>query len=351
MNTSRRTSSATCRRLPALAIAGLLVLLGCREDVTAPNPPESAVTAVAQTSNTWIKRASPPFGSLDHYFSTAAAPNAAGQWFAYTFGGRNDDDGRSVHTTRYNVQTNTWSWQDINSLIESSTMNGVGRIGNKFYMTGGAATCCTLDIGVWNALWVYDIGANKQTRKADLPRATEGGQTGVIDNELYVLAGYCSGHSFDPGHCITEGPVHQFYRYDPASNSWILRHQPLHIHTFGAGAVINNKFYVVGSSSVYHMGSGRELDVYDPVTNTWTTKAPIPAGGVRFSAAVIQNRMFVIVAGNTGTPNKAYSYDPVTNTWRSKAAPPVFEQIVRVQLNGQARLFLPGSPSSYLYAP
>jgi hypothetical protein len=62
--------------------------------------------------------------------------------------------------------------------------------------------------------------------------------------------------------------------------------------------------------------------------------------------------MFVISDGpRTTDPVRAYSYDPVTNTWKSKAAPPVFEQIVRVQLNGQARLFLPGSPSSYMYAP
>jgi N-acetylneuraminic acid mutarotase len=353
MNASSRTPALTGYRLSLLLTAGVLGIVSCREDASSPTEPKSeAVAAAAQASNTWVSRASAPFGSLDHYFSTAAAPNATGQWFAYTFGGRDDDEGRSLHTTRYNVQTNTWNWQDINSLVESSTMNGVGKIGNKFYMTGGAATCCSLDIGVWNALWVYDIAANKQTRKADLPRATMFGQTGVIDNRLYVLAGYCSGHPLDPGHCVTEGPVKQFYRYDPATNTWILRHQPPHIHTQGAGAVIIGKFYVVGANPIYTSGSGRELDVYDPSTNAWTSKAPIPTVGGRFSAAVIQNRMFVIVDGpRTTDPVRAYSYDPVANSWRSRAAPPVFEQIVRVQLNGQARLFLPASPSSYLYAP
>jgi N-acetylneuraminic acid mutarotase len=336
----------------ALGCAGLLGILSCREDVTSPNGPDAAVASVAQAPNTWISRAPAPFGSLVHYFSSAAAANAAGQWFAYTFGGRDDDEGRSVRTTRYNIQTNTWSWQDINSLVESSEMNGVGKIGNKFYMSGGSATCCSIDIGVWNSLWVYDISANKQIRKADMPRATMFGQTGVIDNKLYVLAGYCSGHPLDPGRCITEGPVRQFYRYDPANNSWINRRQPPHFHTLGAGAVINGKFYVVGSNPAYTTTSGRELDVYNPVTNTWTSKAPIPTVGGRFSAAVIQNRMFVIVAGPSPADKvRAYSYDPVTNTWKSRASPPVFEQIVRVQLDGQARLFLAGNPSSYLYAP
>jgi N-acetylneuraminic acid mutarotase len=282
-------------------------------------------------------------------FSVAAAPNAAGQWFAYTFGGVNDENGRTqTPTTVYNVQTNTWSWpRDILIQVPASEMNGVGKIGNKFYMTGGDY-CCTYDIAVWNALWVYDIGANKLTRKADMPRATLLGVTGVIDNKLYVLAGYCSSHPLDPGHCITGGPVRQFYRYDPASNTWIFRKQSPHFHFAGAGVVINGKFYVVGNRQ-----GGTELDVYDPSTNTWTTKAPIPTGGPAYPAAVIQNRMFVIVAGPpfNSNPIKAYSYDPVTNTWRSRAAPPVFEQIVRVQLDGQARLLLPAQPSSYLYAP
>jgi N-acetylneuraminic acid mutarotase len=354
MNNPRPTSSAKRYCLPAFCIAGVLGILSCREDVTSPSAPtpEAAAAVVTQASNTWITRASAPFGSTWHNFSSAAAADAAGQWFAYTFGGRDDESGHTqLHTTRYNVQTNSWTWQNINSLVESSDMNGVGKIGTKFYMTGGHY-CCSLDISIWNALWVYDIAANKQTRKADLPRATQYGVTGVIDNKLYVLAGYCSGHPSDPGHCITGGPVKQFYRYDPGSNSWIFRRYPAHIHTQGAGVVINGKFYVVGANPIYTTGSGRELDVYDPVANTWTPKAPIPTVGGRFSAAVIQNRMFVISDGpRTTDPVRAYSYDPVTNTWKSKAAPPVFEQIVRVQLNGQARLFLPGSPSSYMYAP
>lgn len=353
MNNMHWTSTAGRYCLPGLCIAGLLGMLSCRDDATAPTAPqpEPAAAALAQASNTWISRASAPFGSDIHNFSSAAAPNAAGQWFAYTLGGLDDEGHTQVHTTRYNVQTNTWSWQNVNSMVEAAYTNGAGRIGNKLYVSGGHY-CCSLDISTWNALWVYDIGANKQTRKANLPRATQYGVTGTINDKLYVLAGYCSGHPSDPGHCVTEGPVKQFYRYDPASNTWIFRHFPPHIHTLGAGAVINGKFYVVGSSPAYASGTGRELDVYDPVTNTWTTKAPIPTAGRQFTAAVIQNRMFVVVAGpRLVDPIRAYSYDPATNTWRSRAAPPVFEQIVRVQLNGQARLFLPGSPSSYLYAP
>jgi hypothetical protein len=345
MTASRRRSSATRRRLPALGIAGLLALLGCREDVSSPNPPETAVAEVAQAPNSWITRAPLPIQALSG-FSVGAAANSAGQWFAYTFGG---DDGVSSQAIveRYNVQTNTWG-AGSGASPNATAMNGIGKIGNRLYMTGGGR-CCRGSEPIYNTTSAYDLSTGQLFQKADLPRATTDGVTGVINGKLYVLAGFCSGEPTDPGHCIVEGTVRQFYRYDPATNTWIFRHQPPHFHRNGGGAVIDGKFYVVGGGS----SQSNQLDVYDPVTNTWTSRAPIPSGGAQMSAAVIQNKMFVVLLTNSSGTGviKAYLYDPASNTWKSRAAPRVFGQLVRVQLNGQARLFLPGSSSSYMYAP
>jgi hypothetical protein len=49
---------------------------------------------------------------------------------------------------------------------------------------------------------------------------------------------------------------------------------------------------------------------------------------------------------------KAYLYDPATNQWTPRAAPPgVAGPIVKVELDGQPHLFMPGRQSSYLYTP
>ena len=341
------------RRLACVFAAGLLVTLGCREDTTSPSAPESAASttsaapalALALAANTWTTRAPTP-GIPHTDFAAGAAANAAGQWFVHIFGGQNGD-GTGFASAKYNVSTNTWGGGG-GAFINAAYLNGVGKIGNRFYMTGGES-CCDVDFRNFNTTWAYDITTNQLFQKADMPRATRNGVTGVIKGKLYVLAGYCSGEAVDPGHCTVGSVVRQFYRYDPATNTWINRRQPPHFHTDGGGAVLGDKFYVVGGG-----GQGPYLDVYDPVTNTWTTRAPIPATGERLSAAVIQNRIFVIVLTGFSSRKpvlKAFSYDPVTNTWKSKAAPPVFGPIVRVQLNGQGRLFLPGSPSSYLYTP
>jgi N-acetylneuraminic acid mutarotase len=235
-------------------------------------------------------------------------------------------------------------------------MNGVGKLGNKLYVTGGRQ-CCGEDDRIFNTTWAYEPSTDRLFRRANLPRATTSGITGVIDGKLYVLAGFCSGDPADPGACTMEGPVRQFYRYDPATNTWINRRQPPNFHNGGAGVVINGKFYVVGDCCME--GQRTPLDVYDPVTNTWTTRSGLPfepsrlSGPQQLSAAVIQNKMFVLQSGIISEEHRvlAYLYDPVTNDWKIRPRPPVFGDIVRVQLDGQARLFLPGNPSSYMYAP
>jgi hypothetical protein len=324
------------------------MLLGCGEETTSPSVPGSASgtpsagPALALASNTWTARS--PIPRTHSGFAVGAAPNAAGQPLVYVFGGQ-DENGSNFPSYIYNVSTNAWSPSPPS--LDAANMNGVGRIGNKFYLTGGES-CCEADFRTYNTTWAYEPSTARLFRKADMPRATKYGVTGVINGKLYVLPGWCSGEAVDPGHCAVGSRTRQLYRYDPTTNTWTVRQPAPHFHAFGAAGVIDNKFYVVG-------GADRTpyLDVYDPATNTWRTRAPIPTAGERLFAAVFQHRLFVLSwsrpAGGA-VILKAYSYDPATNTWRSRAAPPFAGPIVQVILNGQGRLFLPGRPS-YLYTP
>jgi N-acetylneuraminic acid mutarotase len=113
--------------------------------------------------------------------------------------------------------------------------------------------------------------------------------------------------------------------------------------------VIANKLYVVGN---------RYLDVYDPATNVWKTKAAIPTAGNLLYGANLNEKFFVISASYVSAPpylaTKAYWYNPTTNTWSSRAAPPNSKAgpIVKVIINGTSRLFMStGSGLSYLYTP
>ncbi len=64
-------------------------------------------------------------------------------------------------------------------------------------------------------------------------------------------------------------------------------------------------------------------EAYDPATNTWTTKAPMPTPRGALSAAAVNGIIYAIGGYKPNqelTVNEAY--DPATNTWTTKAPMP-----------------------------
>ena len=209
----------------------------------------------------------------------------------------------------YKIGTNTWSGKSLDQGVYVYNSNGIGRIGNTLYISGGESYAG----GSWHidgSFWAYKPATNTLTRKASPPKLTANGVTGVIDGNLYVLPGRCSTDYLSPAYCVSE-PIRTLFRYSPTTDRWTWKRPAPHFHAYGAGGVINGKFYVTG-------GVDRALDRYDPATDTWTTLAPLPTAGAARGAA-LQGKLFVVVL--TATGRRAYAYDPATNTWTAKAAP------------------------------
>jgi N-acetylneuraminic acid mutarotase len=342
-------------RLPSasfsLALTTVLATLGCGPEPVAPSDGTAASgrleASVAPAPNTWTQRARAPGAHSE--FAVGAAPNAAGEWRVYIFGGQDIDLRTGDNTYIYNVATNSWS--ATAAFVDAAQLNGTGKIGNKLYFTGGQSIRGDGEIiHIWNKTWEYNLGTNQVVQKADMPKATAFGVSGVIGGKLYVLPGYCSGDPNDAGHCDVGHLIRQLYVYDPSTNLWATRPVAPHFHIYGAAGVIKGKLYVVGGDQ-----QGGFLDVYDPVANRWETKTSIPRSGERLFGAVLQGKLFVLSWSHpNGKPVvlKAFSYNPVTDTWISRAAPPIAGELVKVAVNGQERLFLPGGYGpSYLYTP
>jgi hypothetical protein len=113
-----------------------------------------------------------------------------------------------------------------------------------------------------------------------------------------------------------------FAVYDPALDSWrTLPDLPTQRNHVGAAA-IDGKVYVVGGrlEAGFQSEQTDRVEVYDPVTNAWSTRAPMlrPRGGVN---AVAANGYLHVFGGegNAGAPSGVYPdhdvYDPVANRW------------------------------------
>ena len=296
--------------VPYFALA-LLALAACGEDGPLPQAPDEPSVAppafLTAASNTWSLKAALPTAAYEA--SLAAVTNASGQSVVYALGGRKE--GLSEFRIQvYTPGTNTWAART--TMVNGSNLDGIGKIGNKLYFSGGWFSDPFENAS--NHLYAYDYTNDRLIQKADMPYHTAEGVTGVIKDKLYVLPGNCSGENWPAAGYCESAAFRRLYRYDPATNTWLARPRAPHYHANGGGAVLNGKFYVVAGYKPLGLPNGA-LDVYDPATNAWSTLAPMPAIGPA-AATAFNGKLFVVVKGG-GT----YRYDPATNAWKHLATP------------------------------
>jgi N-acetylneuraminic acid mutarotase len=326
--------------VPASALLVLLAALGCREGaelptapgVTAPASPQAAVT-----SNSWITRRD-LMTNQSAGFAAAVVPNAAGQSIVYVMGGQTTA-GPYETTSKvmaYNVATNTWTTRAPLPAPLRFT-NRAAVIDGKIHVSGGER----LRSFYQATLYVYDPVTNVWSRKHDMPNTTRDGVTGVIGNRLYVLTS-CA----DTDDCIPRSVMHAFYRYDPATDSWTTLPGP-NLPLSGLpnsyrGGVIGGRFYVVWLD---------RLMVYDPATNQWTTRARMPKVRWDAASAIVAGKLHIIggygeqADGRTAAYRTHFVYDPATDTWTTKAPLPTARARIaatRVVVSGKPRIQVVG---------
>lgn len=151
--------------------------------------------------------------------------------------------------------------------------------------------------------------------RAPMPTKREYFGIGVINNKIYVVGGQ-------------GGWLSTLEMYNPATNTWTLR-EPMRTGRAGlAVGVINGILYAVGGNAPNGVGGSPALstvEAYDPVTNSWTTKAPMPTPREGLAVAVVNGTLYAI-GGNVGpfgaALNTVEAYNPVTDTWTTKAPMP-----------------------------
>lgn len=168
------------------------------------------------------------------------------------------------------------------------------------------------------ALEVYDPATDTWTTKASIPTNRAGASAGVIDGKLYVVGG-----------CINSdcriGITNILEVYDPATDTWASKTPMPTPRSAMATGVIAGKLYVAGGTTYCGTCLGiNTLEVYDPHTDTWSTKAPMPTARAGIDGAVI-NGKFHVVGGSTDNATALATlevYDPSTDVWTTRAPMP-----------------------------
>jgi len=157
--------------------------------------------------------------------------------------------------------------------------------------------------------WNVNTGSSGWVTKAPQPTAIADQTSAVYNGKLYVFGGYGDG---------PEDPKNKNYVYDPAADSWVEK-APMLTPRWGMVAVeFNGLIYVFGGSNDASSGDIVKNEVYNPVSNTWTTKNNIPLGlghqGVMGVKVGTKIHLFYDIYH--------YEYDPLTDDYTEKSPVP-----------------------------
>ena len=188
-------------------------------------------------------------------------------------------------------------------------------------------------IGLWFVMLFIAIaqtgvalaGSNKGTWMTAAPAPTKRTEVvaAAVKGKIYVVGGFSEPSL---GNLLNFAISTAVEVYDPTTDTWSTKASlPIGLHHAGA-AVVDDKLYVIGGFtkamlSVWHpLGT---VYAYDPSKDSWTELAPLPTARGALAVAELGGKLYAI-SGYDGekNPEVVEVYDPGTNTWSSAAPLP-----------------------------
>jgi N-acetylneuraminic acid mutarotase len=154
---------------------------------------------------------------------------------------------------------------------------------------------------------------NSWIDRPPMPDAKSGLEVAVVNGKIYTF-----------------GPDGKNLEYDPAALTWTTKQSVPTPRSSFAIAVHQNKIHVIGGAVGFDQSTAVQIlcslhEVYDPLTDTWESKTPMPTNRSQLSANVVNGKIYLI-GGRTGgqfsTVDLNEVYDPETDSWTTKAAIP-----------------------------
>jgi len=204
-------------------------------------------------------------------------------------------------------------------------------LGGKMYVLGGLDTTPNRHTPMgYN--WEYDPATDKWTVKKPMARPAHHVMIAPYQNKFYVFGGFVRPQEF-----AAWQPINDAWVYDPANDSWqALAPMPT---PRGAGQAVElgGKIYVIGGAhsnepgnpgAPIGLGSPAQVvvgtvEVYDPATNAWQTRTPMPTGRNHFLAAAANGKVYAVdgrigtcFVTKSGTIDLVEEYDPSSDRWQ-----------------------------------
>ncbi|MBI4409805.1 MAG: galactose oxidase [Gemmatimonadetes bacterium] len=231
-------------------------------------------------------------------------------------------------------------WEQRAPMPESRTEVSVATDGELIYVIGGFKRESGETASAPRAVFVYDPARDQWTSPDSIPEGVNHAGLVHLDGKLYIVGGYRE-NTFDP-----TGAVHI---YDLATRRWS-EGAPMPTPRGAMGVtVLGGKIHAIGGTvadptglepHLHGTAAGNSVgthEVYDPATDTWSRRAPMPTARNHLGAASLGGKIYALagrVPGNaTLTANEVY--DPGTDRWATAAPVPTGRSGVAVVALGE----------------
>jgi len=201
------------------------------------------------------------------------------------------------------------SWTIKKSLNNADSDFTVSEINGKLYISGGQASSKVVE---------YDDTIGLYTPRSDLPSQLIGHTSVVVNEKLYILGGYGRGSYLS-----------NVILYNPKAGVWKKNTDMNHLRSYFSSTVLDGKIYAIGGIGGNNLGLGGldSVESYDPANDTWTLESKMSVPRVDASAVSLNGKIYVMggfdnLIGRSTFYDSMEVYDPATKTWSSKAKMP-----------------------------
>ena len=237
------------------------------------------------------------------------------------------------------------SWASKAPMHVARRSLSVAVVNGKIYAIGGNA-----ENGYVSTNEEYNPATDTWTYKKPMPTPRYRFATAVYQNKIYCIGGVTS-----DGYYSNESIAGVNEVYDPATDTWETK-EPIPTPRRGLGAkVVNGKIYLIGGyvpdSSISTGFSILSLnEVYDPETDSWTTKAEVPTAVSSVVSAVVDSKIYIIMS------DLNQIYDADTDTWSlGTSLPHSSVMSARAEaatgVNAPKRIYVFGGGETQVYDP
>lgn len=206
-----------------------------------------------------------------------------------------------------------WAYDPLaDSWSERAPMPGVRRvacafsIAGKGYVVGGLYGTSSIR----DDLWEYDPLSDSWSQRTGLPGAPRYGSTAFVHNGIgYVLGGGVGGG---------DGPfIPELWAYDPATDEWTSRAPIPDQGRVGASSFTASDVCYVFGGRQEDQSMSNELWAYYPDSDSWVTREPLPGSGRHYARAYSVLDRGVNLSGQNGSGSMAdgWVYSPWSDSW------------------------------------